>query len=222
LGKLEIELLVFDLDGTLIDSKTDIADAVNYALTSLNMPALEHSLIYSYVGNGVIQLLEKVLTNTNKEGDLKETLGIFLERYENHLLDKTRLFPNVMETLEYFSGINMGLISNKPERFVKKIVKGLNIERFFPIVLGGDSLKTKKPEPEGIYKIINAFKAKPGRTLIVGDGGVDIQTGKRVGIRTCGVSYGFRDRKELIDAGADVIIDDIKDLRGRYYWKKEN
>lgn len=222
MSKLEIELLIFDLDGTLIDSKIDIANAVNHTLTRFNMPVLKHSFIFSYVGNGVIKLLEKVLANANKEIDIKETLRIFLERYENHLLDNTRLFPNVMETLEYFSGINMGLISNKPERFVKKIVKGLNIECFFPIVLGGDTLKTKKPEPEGIYKIINAYKAKPGRTLIVGDGGVDIQTGKRVGIHTCGVSYGFRERKELIEAGADVIIDDIKDLKGRYYWKKEN
>lgn len=220
--KLDIELFIFDLDGTLIDSKVDIANSVNYTLNCLNIPSLQYSLIYSYVGNGVIRLLEKAFASTNKKVDTKEALNIFLDHYENHLLDNTCLYPNVMGTLEYFAKVNMGLVSNKPQRFISKILKGLSINRFFPYVVGGDTLKTKKPEPEGINMVMSTFKAHPKRTVIVGDGGTDIVTGKRVGIHTCGVSYGLRDRKELVEAGADVIIDDFLDLKDRYKWKKEN
>lgn len=220
--KLDIELFIFDLDGTLIDSKTDIAHSVNYTLGCFNIPALEYSLIYSYVGNGVTTLLEKSLTSTNKNIDTKDALRVFLKHYGDHLLDNTFLYPNVMETLKYFSEANMVLISNKPEKFIKKTLKGLNIDRFFPLVLGGDTLKTKKPEPEGINIAMNKYKSHPEKTVIVGDSGIDIDTGKRVGIQTCGVSYGLRDRAELVKAGADFIIDDIWELKDLYKWKKEN
>lgn len=213
LRKLDIELFIFDLDGTLIDSKVDIANSVNFTLESLRLPALQNSLIYGYVGNGVLPLLEKTLASSNKNEDIKDALKIFRGHYVKHLLDNTILYPNVMETLEYFSGINMGLISNKPECYVKKILKGLNIDRFFHVVVGGDSLETKKPEPEGINMVIKTFKASPAKTVIVGDGGVDIQTGKSAGIHTCGVSYGLRDREELVEAGADIIIDNILELK---------
>ena len=213
MSKLDIELFIFDLDGTLIDSKVDIANSVNHTLGCLSLPALENSLIYSYVGNGVLPLLEKVLANSNRKNNIKKALKIFRAHYEEHLLDNTCFYTGVIEILEYFSGANMGLVSNKPEQFVKKILKGLNIDRFFGIVIGGDSLKTKKPEPEGIHIIMNSFNKASGKTIIVGDGGVDIQTGKKAGIHTCGVSYGLRDRRELIDAGAEIIIDHILELK---------
>lgn len=213
MNKLDIELIIFDLDGTLIDSKDDIANSVNYTLKQFGLPALENSLIYSYVGNGVLPLLEETLTHSNKKDTLNEALKIFRTHYEEHLLDITRPYPGVMEMLEYFSSAGMGLISNKPEKFVKKILKGLDVESFFLVALGGDSLKTKKPDPEGINMIINRFKTMPDKTIIVGDGGVDIRAGKNAGIHTCGVSYGLREREELVDAGADIIIDDILELK---------
>ena len=222
MDKIDIELFIFDLDGTLIDSKVDIANSVNHTLTSLSLPTLDHSLIYTYVGNGVVVLLEKVLASSNRSNVSKKALEMFLKHYEEHLLDKTGLYPNVLEILEYFSDVKMGLVSNKPERFVNKILKGLRVDRFFPEVIGGDTLKTKKPEPEGVNKVISAFNADPDKTVIIGDGGVDVQTGKRVGIHTCGVSYGLRDRKELVEAEADIIIDDILELKNHYTWKKEN
>ena len=212
MDKIAIELIIFDLDGTLIDSKVDIANSVNHTLERFHLPALENSIIYGYVGNGVLPLLNKVFAGSNKKNDMDEALRIFRVHYEKHLLDTTRLYPGVMEILESFSSVSMGVLSNKPERYVKKILKGLNIARYFPVVLGGDSMETKKPEPEGINKVINTFKAGPGKTLIVGDGGVDIKTGKKAGVHTCGVSYGLRDRNELVEAGADIIIDDIREL----------
>ncbi|MDP7554721.1 MAG: HAD-IA family hydrolase, partial [Nitrospinota bacterium] len=143
-------------------------------------------------------------------------LKVFRKHYEEHLLDSTRLYPGVMEILKHFSDVNMGLVSNKPERFVKKILKGLNVDCFFPVVIGGDTLKTKKPDPEGVNMIRNRFGADLHETVIVGDGGVDIETGKEAGIHTCGVSYGLRDRKELVEAGAEIIIDDILELKNHF------
>ncbi len=213
MNKLDIRLIIFDLDGTLIDSKNDIADSVNYTLKSLHLPSLQNSLIYSYVGNGVLPLLEKVISRSNKKSNLEDVLKVFRKHYEEHLLDSTRLYPGVMEILKHFSDVNMGLVSNKPERFVKKILKGLNVDCFFPVVIGGDTLKTKKPEPEGINMIRDRFGVDPRETVIVGDGGVDIKTGKKAGIHTCGVSYGLRDKEEFVEAGADIIIDDIRELK---------
>ena len=216
MNKLDMRLIIFDLDGTLIDSKNDIADSVNYTLKRLHLPSLQNSLIYSYVGNGVLPLLEKVISCSNKKSNLENALKVFRKHYEEHLLDSTRLYPGVMEILKHFSDVNMGLVSNKPERFVKKILKGLNVDCFFSVVIGGDSLKTKKPEPEGVNMIRNRFGVNLHETVIVGDGGVDIETGKEAGIHTCGVSYGLRDRKELVEAGAEIIIDDILELKNHF------
>ncbi len=216
MNKLDMRLIIFDLDGTLIDSKNDIADSVNYTLKRLHLPSLQNSLIYSYVGNGVLPLLEKVISCSNKKSNLENALKVFRKHYEEHLLDSTRLYPGVMEILKHFSDVNMGLVSNKPERFVKKILKGLNVDCFFPVVIGGDTLKTKKPDPEGVNMIRNRFGADLHETVIVGDGGVDIETGKEAGIHTCGVSYGLRDRKELVEAGAEIIIDDILELKNHF------
>ncbi|MBR34221.1 MAG: hypothetical protein CMH78_01820 [Nitrospinae bacterium] len=216
MNKLDMRLIIFDLDGTLIDSKNDIADSVNYTLKRLHLPSLQNSLIYSYVGNGVLPLLEKVISCSNKKSNLEDALKVFRKHYEEHLLDSTRLYPGVMEILKHFSDVNMGLVSNKPERFVKKILKGLNVDCFFPVVIGGDTLKTKKPDPEGVNMIRNRFGADLHETVIVGDGGVDIETGKEAGIHTCGVSYGLRDRKELVEAGAEIIIDDILELKNHF------
>jgi phosphoglycolate phosphatase len=213
MNKLDIRLMIFDLDGTLIDSKNDIADSVNYTLKCLHLPSLENSLIYTYVGNGVLPLLEKVISRSNLETNLDDALKIFRKHYEEHLLDSTRLYPGVMEILKHFSDVNMGLVSNKPERFANKILKGLNVDHFFPVVIGGDTLKTKKPDPKGINIIRERFGADPHETVIVGDAGVDIETGKKAGIHTFGVSYGLRDRSELVEAGADKIIDDIRELK---------
>ncbi len=213
MNKLDIRLIIFDLDGTLIDSKNDIADSVNYTLKNLHLPAVQNSIIYSYVGNGVLPLLEKVISRSNKKSNLEDALKVFRKHYEDHLLDTTRLYPGVMEILKCFSDVNMGLVSNKPEGFAKKILKGLKVDCFFPVVIGGDTLKTKKPEPEGVNMIMDRFGADLHETIIVGDGGVDIKTGKEAGIHTCGVSYGLRDRSELVEAGADIIIDDIRELK---------
>src|SRR3990172_499160 len=187
---MDIKLIIFDLDGTLIDSKVDIANGVNFTLRELNLKEVPDDLIYTYVGNGVEPLIRKSLEAAGGNG-IGNALDIFRAYYLEHLLDNTVLYPNVIGVIEKLSGIKKAVVSNKSERFVKKILSGLDIAKYFEIALGGDSLK---------------------KTLIVGDSAVDIECGKRAGTYTCGVTYGYRDKKELIEAGADWIIDDMGEL----------
>jgi phosphoglycolate phosphatase len=210
--KKNIDLIIFDLDGTLIDSKVDIADSVNFTLRELNLREIPNELIYTYVGNGVEPLIRRALETTGGNGGVDKALDIFRAYYWEHLLDNTVLYPNVIEVIKRLSGIKKAVVSNKSERFVKKILSGLEISGYFEIVLGGDSLKNKKPHPDMINSVTEKLGISSSRTLIVGDSAVDIECGKKAGAYTCGVSYGYRERDELVNAGADWIIEDMGEL----------
>ncbi len=210
--KKHIELIIFDLDGTLIDSKDDIANSVNFTLRELNLKKMPYELIYTYVGNGVEPLIRRALETAGGNGSIKKALDIFRAYYWEHLLDNTVLYPNVADTIKRLSEIKKSVVSNKSERFVKKILSGLDIEKYFEIALGGDSLKNKKPHPDMVNFVTERLGISNNRTLIVGDGAVDMECGKRAGAYTCGVSYGYRNRDELVDAGADWIIEDMGEL----------
>lgn len=205
------ELIIFDLDGTLIDSKVDIADSVNFTLRELNLKEIPHELIYTYVGNGVEPLIRKALETAGGNG-IENALAIFRSYYWDHLLDNTKLYPNVLNIMERLAEIKKAVVSNKSELFVKKILTGLDIDRYFEIALGGDSLQNKKPHPDTINFVMEKLGVNGSGTLVVGDSAVDIECGKRAGTYTCGISYGYRDRNELVTAGADWIIDDIMEL----------
>jgi len=217
--KRDIELIIFDLDGTLIDSKVDIANGVNFTLRKLNLKEVTDKLIYTYVGNGVEPLIRLALERSegraveSSGGDgIGNALDIFRAYYLEHLLDNTVLYPNVMTVIKNLSGIKKAVVSNKSERFVKKILSELDIAKYFEIALGGDSLKNKKPHPDTINLVMERVGISPKKTLIVGDSAVDIECGKRAGTYTCGVTYGYRDKKELVEAGANWIIDDMNEL----------
>lgn len=216
---MDIKLIIFDLDGTLIDSKVDIANGVNFTLRELTLKEVPDELIYAYVGNGVEPLIRLALERSEgravePEGGngIGNALDIFRAYYLEHLLDNTVLYPNVMGVVEKLSGIKKAVVSNKSERFVKKILAGLDIAKYFEIALGGDSLKNKKPHPDTINLVMERVGISPKKTLIVGDSAVDIECGKRAGTYTCGVTYGYRDKKEIVEAGADWIIDDMGEL----------
>ncbi|MFV1975828.1 MAG: HAD family hydrolase [Candidatus Scalindua sp.] len=204
---------MFDLDGTLIDSKLDIANAVNETFRKFSRPELENEHIYSYVGTGVQPLIEKFMGSA-EEGDITMAFSVFRSYYEKHLLDNTELYPGVREVLNELTWIRKALISNKSERFIKKILKGLKIDSYFDIDIGGDSLPNRKPHPDSVNLVIEKTGVDKENTLLVGDSKVDIETGKRAGVWTCGVSYGYGDRKELIKSGADWIIEEFPALKG--------
>jgi phosphoglycolate phosphatase len=207
-----LKLIIFDLDGTLIDSKKDIAQATNHTLKVLGAPILEEETIYSFVGEGVRKLLEQCL-GRNDYILLEKAWQIFCEYYQDHLLDNTVLFPGVKETLGYLSFLDKIILSNKPDQFCFPVLEGLGILINFRMVLGGDSLPCRKPDPAPIHLVIQKYSLRPKQVMIVGDSGLDIECGKRAGIYTCGATYGFRSKEEVKEAQPDFLIDCFEELK---------
>jgi phosphoglycolate phosphatase len=186
------DLLVFDLDGTLAETREDIHASVNYALGTLGRPPLGLDAVSRYVGNGARVLIERALGSAARPKDVEEVLDSFLAHYGEHCLERTRLYPGVEDGLRRLAGRPLGVLTNKPLRPTTKILSGLGILHAFAAVVGGDSAPAKKPDPRGLLSLCSRFGAAPGRTLLVGDTAVDVETARNAGTRVAGVSYGFR------------------------------
>ena len=210
---MDSELIIFDLDGTLIDSSDDIAWAANMTLVYMGYNEMDLDAIKEGIGWGVKTLLQKLMPQEGTER-IDEARVKFLEYYWDHLTVNTILYPGVRETIDYFKDHDkkMAIVTNKPIKFTEKILNELALKDFFLMVLGGDSLVNRKPDPEPVEKVISTLGVTKGKTVFVGDSKVDGETGKRAGIFTIGVEYGFRGRKELEEAGFDVIISEFPEL----------
>lgn len=211
----KIDLFLFDLDGTLIDSKRDIAQSVNFTMTRLGLPILADDLIYSFVGNGVTPLIRKTVEAAGG-ASFDEAMNIFMAHYAEHCLDTTAVFPGIWDVLERFSSTPKIVVTNKSQTFSEKILKGLGLERVFDGLFGGDTQFPKKPAPQVVYHLLELYEASPQRTVIIGDSRVDIETGKNANILTCGVTYGFRPRAELEASGCDYLIERPTELLGLF------
>ncbi len=209
-------LFIFDLDGTLIDSRRDITNSVNMALVQMNLQPIEPPRIAEFVGNGVQALIERALRESiggEPESDLiRGTIAKYLATYESHLLDFTGLYAGVKDVLESLNWARMAVITNKPERFSRRILEALGVARFFDPILGGDSTPLRKPDPAPLQMVMAGCGAPPGQTVMVGDSFVDISAGKAAGAITCGIAGGFRPREELEAAGCDLVVDSVADL----------
>ncbi len=207
--RFDVDVIVFDLDGTLIDSKLDIANSLNWTLRKLGYAPLPLPTIESFVGNGIFPLIKRTVEAAGAPEDEEKMMTVFRRRYWEHLLDNTKLFDTVAETLEYFTGrYKMAVISNKPERYTKKIVKEIGLyDAVGEAVYGGDTLPVKKPNPAALLEIAARYGSPLSRMVMVGDSAVDIFTAKNAGVSAVGVTYGFRSTEELIEAGADLLID---------------
>jgi phosphoglycolate phosphatase len=208
-----VDLVIFDLDGTLIDSKLDLAHAVNATRANLGMPPLDHEIIYSYVGNGAPVLIRRAVVPEASEEVLKSALDFFLAYYRDHMLDYTTLYPGVKETLELLqsAGTRMAVLTNKPERISKAILEGLGVSTHFSHVYGGNSFDQKKPDPIGINTLLADTATDRSKALMVGDSAVDIRTARNAGIACCGVTYGFQP-ESLITDPPDYLIDRMEQL----------
>jgi 2-phosphoglycolate phosphatase len=206
---------MFDLDGTLADTGQDLADAVNHTRNHFNLEPLPQALVYAHVGRGVEHLLKHSLPEDSAD-HFQEVMRVFLDRYENHLLDKTILYPGVHGVLDYFRGKRRIVVSNKMHRLTVAVLRGLGVENQFDAVLGGDSAAEKKPHPALIHEALKRFEVLPSQGLIVGDGDTDIEAGKRAGVLTCGVTYGLGNRAALVASAPDLVIDDLAEL-SRYF-----
>ncbi|MBI5875642.1 MAG: HAD-IA family hydrolase, partial [Deltaproteobacteria bacterium] len=162
------ELIIFDLDGTLIDSSEDIAWAVNKTLRQMGFEELSYQAIKERIGWGVKMLLQKVLPE-EKHNLLEEARAIFMGYYSNHLLVKTKLYPGAKDVLEHFNGKKLAIATNKPLNLTEKILDELNISVCFQKVVGGDGVQNKKPAPEAIEIILKELKALPGKAVFIGD-----------------------------------------------------
>ncbi len=208
------ELLIFDLDGTLIDSKRDLADSVNAMRVHLHEPPLTDETVYSYVGNGAPVLVRRALPGRDEE-EIQRGLAFFLEYYRDHMLDATTLYPGVREALDQLlaADVKMAVLTNKPVRFSEHLVKGLGLDGHFFRIYGGNSFEEKKPHPKGIELLMQESGIGREETIMVGDSAVDILTARNAQVRACGVSWGFQP-ETFADAPPDFVIDKMSELVG--------
>jgi len=208
-----IDLLIFDLDGTLIDSKKDLANAGNAARGHMGMPPLEDERVCSYVGNGAPVLIRRLLGPEASEAQVQEALEFFIEYYGEHKLEYTVLYPGVREALDRLreARVEMAVLTNKPVRISRAIVEGLGVGAHFRQVYGGNSFDFKKPHPIGVETLMKECGAAPDRTMMVGDSSVDIQTARNALVKSCGVTYGFQP-ETLQTVPPDLLVDRMEDL----------
>ena len=207
----EVRALIFDLDGTLIDSKLDLALAVNAALVELGRSPLQHEQIFSYVGNGAASLIARALGDGATDDDCLRGLEFFIKYYSVHKLDHTVLYPGVRETLDVLRGMPMAVLTNKPVGASRGILHGLGLADHFRFVYGGNSFERKKPDPMGVETILREFGAAPSQAMLVGDSEIDVQTARNAGTWACGVTYGFGSHR-LADYPPDVLVDNLTEL----------
>jgi phosphoglycolate phosphatase len=208
-----MDLLIFDLDGTLIDSKKDLVNAVNATRAHMGMPPLANDTVASYIGNGAPVLIRRALGEQASEDEVKEALEFFIEYYRDHALDFTRLYAGVEPSLARLgaAGVGMAVLTNKPVRISRFIVDGLGVGACFRQVYGGNSFDFKKPNPIGIQTLMQEFGAAHDRTMMVGDSGIDILTARNAQVKSCGVTYGFQP-ETLAPLQPDLLVDRFEEL----------
>jgi phosphoglycolate phosphatase len=212
-----IRLVIFDLDGTLIDSRLDLVHSVNAALRHIGRPELPDDVIASYVGDGAPILIQRALgTEAADEALVRKGLEFFLSYYREHKLDHTTVYPGIPEALAAIQTSNgvrrqMAVLTNKPVNPSRAIVDALGLGQYFSQVYGGNSFVTKKPDPEGARKLLAESGVAPDQAAIVGDSHVDVRTGRNAGLWTVGVTYGFATHT-LEDEAPDVLVDSAADL----------
>jgi phosphoglycolate phosphatase len=208
-----MDLLIFDLDGTLVDSRLDLANAVNATRSHMGMTPLANARVYTYVGNGAPVLIRRALGEGASEAEVQEALEFFLEYYSEHDLDNTTLYPGVKESLDRLrdAGKRMAVLTNKPVRMTRSIVEGLGIRGHFFQVYGGNSFDQKKPHPMGVEALMREAAVDRAGTMMVGDSSVDVLTARNAGIACCGVTYGFQP-ETLADPAPDLLVDRMEQL----------
>jgi phosphoglycolate phosphatase len=206
-----VRTLIFDLDGTLIDSKQDLIHSVNAMLRELGRAELAEETISGYIGHGAPQLVARALGNGCTEEERQRALQFFLGYYETHKMDTTCAYPGVAETLEKLASVPMAVLTNKPVRISVRILDAMGLSKYFRAIYGGNSFQTKKPDPLGAITILRELGAEPREALLVGDSEVDVQTARNAGTLAAAVNYGFgvHDRAAY---PADIYLERFEEL----------
>ncbi len=206
-----VRALIFDLDGTLIDSKLDLALAVNATLAEMGRQPLPHEQIYGYVGQGAPMLIQRAFGEGATEHECQRALEFFLSYYRAHMLDNTVTYPGVREGLAKLAKFPMAVLTNKPVRFSREIVQGLGLAEYFRYIYGGNSFERKKPDPLGVQILLRDFGVAPREALLVGDSEIDVLTARNADTWACGVTYGLGSAR-LFEFAPDILIDSLADL----------
>src|SRR6202158_3194999 len=209
----EVRALIFDLEGTRIDSKLDVIHSVNAMLREMRRPERATETISGYIGHGAPQLAARAMGGTATEEELKHALQFFLGYYEEHKMDNTYAYSGVPETLAQLGHMPMAVLTNKPARISVRILNSLGLAQYFRAIYGGNSFESKKPDPFGANKILQEFGIAAREALLVGDSEVDVQTARNAGMQAAAVNYGFgvHDRAAY---PADVYLQRFSDLTG--------
>ncbi len=211
-----LRLLVFDLDGTLIDSRRDLANSVNAMLSHLGRPELPEDVIASYIGDGAGMLVRRALGDPDDEGFVEKSLTFFLDYYREHKLDYTHVYPGVMESLEALrsapdgSSRKMAVLTNKPIAPSTALCDALGMSPYFFRIYGGNSFSTKKPDPQGLNSLLHEAGVDPFETLMIGDSDIDILTARNSGAWALGCRFGLSPHT-LNAARPDCLVDSAFD-----------
>jgi phosphoglycolate phosphatase len=205
--------LIFDLDGTLVDSKADLAAATNVMLESFGLRPLSLEQVTSYIGDGARVLVERALGPEHVHL-VSHGLSVFMDYYLAHLLDHTRPYDGIPQLLSaaQAQGSVLSLLTNKPETPSRAILAGVGIAQYFMSVVGGDTLPVRKPDPQGITHLQRLTGIPLEQTLLIGDSRIDVETGKAAGVTTCGVTWGFG-VEGLAMTRPELVVDSVEELR---------
>jgi phosphoglycolate phosphatase len=204
-------VLIFDLDGTLVDSKKDLSASVNHVRLTFGLPQLTEREIAGYIGDGAQMLIRRALGPEVSDADVQSGLQLFLSYYREHMLDQSVLYPGAAEVLERLQDFQLAVLTNKPIRFSRIMLEGLGVLRHFAAVYGGNSFERKKPDPIGIFQILSDTSGRPEHTWMIGDSAVDVLTGRNAGVKTCGVSWGYA-TETFERTPPDALIDRFEQL----------
>lgn len=213
---MSYQCLLFDLDGTLVDSRADLINSVNLMLLELGRETLPGARVIKYVGEGARLLVERALradlNGAAPSYDVDLAVEVFRRHYREHLLDQTRVYPEVEQTLARLEHIPKAVVTNKPYELTMALLEGVGLLSYFKVVFGGDSLAERKPSPMMLIEAARRCGAHPSECLMIGDSRVDVEAGRTASMKTCGYVPGFRGRTELVDAGVDYVIERFSEL----------
>jgi phosphoglycolate phosphatase len=208
---IPVDLLMFDLDGTLIDSRKDLADSVNRTFREIGIPEKPRETLYGYVGNGVRRLISDAVGDRGPSL-VERAHAVFQRHYLEHLLDETRIYPGMPDVLDHFSKKKKAVVTNKPVVYTTRILLGLSVNTRFDLVVAGEDSSPLKPHPEMILRALRHFGVSSDRAVMIGDSVNDIRAARDAGVRSCAVGYGIGDPEELKRAGPDLFSETVRDL----------
>ena len=208
---LDVDTILFDADGTLIDTRRDIWTSINLAFARAGLPRVSYERTKQYIGPGSRMLVYNLLPPEHRDRT-PEVLEDYLARYMEHALDETDLYPGIRKVLEHLSHLRLTVATNKSRPITERILKGLGVRERFDVVLGPEDVEQLKPHPEMILKTLELTDTESERAVIVGDTPNDIRSGKAAGVRTCAATYGYYPKESLIREGPDFVVDGAEEL----------